>query len=172
MFACAIWDSRQRSLLLARDRFGKKPLYYAALPQGLYFGSELKCLRAAGVPLEHDREALQLYFLLGYIPDPWTPYLAIRKLPPGGWLRCDADLRMEQGRYWTLPAPAERPPAGSQRTGSLRLCAQRIRPGRQNAADFRCSRGGFFERRNRFHFRSGVHGAAKPRTRQNIFHRI
>ena len=112
MFACAIWDSRRRSLLLVRDRFGKKPLYYAALPEGLYFGSELKCLRAAGVPLEHDREALQLYFLLGYIPDPWTPYLAIRKLAPGGWLRCDADGGMEEGRYWTLPAPAERPPAG------------------------------------------------------------
>jgi asparagine synthase (glutamine-hydrolysing) len=112
MFASAIWDSRQRSLLLARDRFGKKPLYYAALPQGLYFGSELKCLRAAGVPLEHDREALQLYFLLGYIPDPWTPYLAIRKLPPGGWLRCDAGLGIEQGSYWTLPAPAEHPPRG------------------------------------------------------------
>ena len=112
MFACAIWDSRQRSLMLVRDRFGKKPLYYAALPGGLYFGSELKCLRAAGVPLEHDREALQLYFLLGYIPDPWTPYLAIRKLAPGGWLRCNADGRIEEGRYWTLPAPAEQAPAG------------------------------------------------------------
>ena len=112
MFACAIWDSRERSLLLVRDRFGKKPLYYAALPEGLYFGSELKCLRAAGVPLEHDREALQLYFLLGYVPDPWTPYLSIRKLAPGGWLRCDADGRIEQGRYWTLPVPAERPPPG------------------------------------------------------------
>ena len=55
MFASAIWDSRRQSLLLARDRFGKKPLYYTVLPQGLYFGSELKCLRAAGVPLEHDR---------------------------------------------------------------------------------------------------------------------
>jgi asparagine synthase (glutamine-hydrolysing) len=112
MFASALWDSRERSLLLVRDRFGKKPLYYAALPRGLYFGSELKCLRAAGVPLEHDREALQLYFQLGYIPDPWTPYLAIRKLPPGGWLRCDADGRIEEGRYWTLPAPAEQPPTG------------------------------------------------------------
>jgi asparagine synthase (glutamine-hydrolysing) len=112
MFACAFWDSRQRSLLLVRDRFGKKPLYYAALPEGLYFGSELKCLRAAGVPLEHDREALQLYFLLGYVPDPWTPYLSIRKLSPGGWLRCDAEGRVEQGRYWTLPIPAERPPSG------------------------------------------------------------
>ena len=112
MFALAIWDSRQRSLLLVRDRFGKKPLYYAALAQGLYFGSELKCLRAAGVPLEHDREALQLYFLLGYIPDPWTAYRAVRKLAPGGWLRCDFDGRIEEGKYWSLPAPAERPPAG------------------------------------------------------------
>ncbi len=63
MFAYAIWDSRNRSLLLARDRFGKKPLYYCIQPEGLYFGSELKCLRAAGVPLEIDREALRLYFL-------------------------------------------------------------------------------------------------------------
>ncbi len=111
MFAYAIWDSRERSLLLVRDRFGKKPLYYAALPQGLYFGSELKCLRAAGVPLDLDRQALQLYFLLNYIPDPWTPYLAIRKLAPGGWLRYSADGRIEEGRYWTLPAPAEQPSA-------------------------------------------------------------
>src|SRR5580693_6652456 len=112
MFAYAIFDSHEQSLLLVRDRFGKKPLYYAAPPEGLYFGSELKCLRAAGVPLEHDREALQLYFLLGYVPDPWTPYVAIRKLAPGGWLRCDADGRIAEGRYWTLPAPVERASAG------------------------------------------------------------
>ena len=116
MFAYAIWDSREQSMLLVRDRFGKKPLYYAALPEGLYFGSELKCLRAAGVPLEHDRQALQLYFLLNYIPGPWTPYLAIRKLAPGGWLRFRAQgdsggATTEEGRYWTLPAPAEQPTA-------------------------------------------------------------
>jgi asparagine synthase (glutamine-hydrolysing) len=109
MFAYAIWDSRDRTLLLVRDRFGKKPLYYAVLPEGLYFGSELKCLRAAGVPLDHDRQALQLYFLLGYIPDPWTPYLAIRKLAPGGWLRYHADGQIDEGRYWKLPVPAEQP---------------------------------------------------------------
>jgi len=109
MFASAIWDSHAQSLLLVRDRFGKKPLYYAAFPAGLYFGSELKCLRAAGVPLEYDREALQLYFMLGYVPDPWTAYLGIGKLAPGGWLRCHADGRIEEGRYWTLPAPADRP---------------------------------------------------------------
>src|SRR5580698_106614 len=54
MFAYAIWDARRRRVFLARDRFGKKPLYYAVLPQGLYFASELKCLRTAGVPTEID----------------------------------------------------------------------------------------------------------------------
>ena len=85
MFAFAIWDSRRRRLYLARDRFGKKPLYYAVLPDGLYFGSELECLREAGVPLEVDRDALRLYFQFNYIPDPYTAFRAIRKLPAGGW---------------------------------------------------------------------------------------
>jgi asparagine synthase (glutamine-hydrolysing) len=107
MFAYAIWDSRTRSVLLVRDRFGKKPLYYAALPQGLYFGSELKCLRVAGVPLDIDEEALQLYFWCTYIPDPWSPYKAIRKLPAGGWMRYHANGKIEQGRYWKQPVPVE-----------------------------------------------------------------
>lgn len=106
MFAYAIWDSRNRSLLLVRDRFGKKPLYYA-ISDGLYFASELKSLRRAGVPLELDREALQLYFLLNFIPDPWSPYRAVRKLAPGSWLRYYADGRVEEGRYWALPCPSE-----------------------------------------------------------------
>ena len=63
MFAFCIWDSRRREMLLVRDRFGKKPLYYADTPDGLYFGSELKCLRVPGVPLELDEYALRLYFL-------------------------------------------------------------------------------------------------------------
>lgn len=108
MFAFAIWDARRQRLLLARDRFGKKPLYYAVLPQGIYFGSELKCLRAAGgVPFELDEEALKLYFQLLYIPDPYTPFRAVRKLPAGSWLTYAADGTVEQGRYWTLPAPTE-----------------------------------------------------------------
>jgi asparagine synthase (glutamine-hydrolysing) len=109
MFAYALWDARRKSLLLVRDRFGKKPLYFASLADGFYFGSELKCLRAAGVPLELDPEAIRLYTQFSYIPDPWTPYRAIRKLPPGSWTRCHADGRMEQGRYWTLPVPAAEP---------------------------------------------------------------
>jgi asparagine synthase (glutamine-hydrolysing) len=112
MFAYCIWDSRKRKILLVRDRFGKKPLYYALTRQGLFFGSELKCLRVAGVPLELDEEALRLYFHFSYIPDPYSPFQAIRKLPPGSWMSFDTGGRMEQGRYWTLPAPAEEPTPG------------------------------------------------------------
>ncbi|MEO7143128.1 MAG: asparagine synthetase B, partial [Bryobacteraceae bacterium] len=110
MFAYAIWDARTRSLLLVRDRFGKKPLYYAALPEGLYFGSELKCLREAGVPLDLDEEALRLYFQFTYIPDPRSPFRAIRKLAPGSWMRYHADGKIETGRYWTQPVQAEQAP--------------------------------------------------------------
>src|SRR5579863_4959877 len=115
MFACALWDNRAGALTLLRDRFGKKPLYYAELPEGLFFASEIKALEAAGVPLEPDPEALRLYFRFSYIPDPWTAFLRVRKLEPGGWLRCHADGRLETGRYWRLPIPAERAPAGLSR---------------------------------------------------------
>src|SRR5580704_2930050 len=54
MFAYALWDARKEQLLLVRDRFGKKPLYYSHTPNGLFFGSEIKCLRAAGVDLPID----------------------------------------------------------------------------------------------------------------------
>ncbi|MEO8369550.1 MAG: asparagine synthase (glutamine-hydrolyzing) [Candidatus Solibacter sp.] len=105
MFAFAIWDARRGRLLLARDRFGKKPLYYAVLPQGIYFGSEISCLRQAGVPLEPDADALRLYFQFNYIPDPLTAYRAIRRIPAGGWLTYERG-KVEQGRYWRMPVAA------------------------------------------------------------------
>ena len=111
MFAFAIWDARQSRLLLARDRFGKKPLYYAVLPNGIYFGSEISCLRQAGVPLDTDPEALRLYFQFNYIPDPLTAYRAIRRVPAGGWLTYERGA-VQQGRYWQMPAPAAEPAAG------------------------------------------------------------
>ena len=119
MFAFCIWDSRRREMLLVRDRFGKKPLYYADTPDGLYFGSELKCLRVPGVPLELDEYALRLYFLLGYIPDPYSPYRAVRKLMPGCWLRYRPGCAVETGRYWRLPPFAGREPAGQDRQETL-----------------------------------------------------
>jgi asparagine synthase (glutamine-hydrolysing) len=105
MFSYAIWDTRRQRLYLARDRFGKKPLYYAVRPEGLYFGSELKCLLTAGVPAEIDDDALRLYFQLIYIPDPHTCYRAARKLEPGCWLTYDRGGEIRQGRYWRLPPP-------------------------------------------------------------------
>jgi asparagine synthase (glutamine-hydrolysing) len=112
MFAFCIWDRRRQQIFLARDRFGKKPLYYAALPHGLFFGSELSCLMAAGVPREIDPEGLRLYFQFSYIPDPFTAYQAIRKLAPGGWLTYDTSGQCETGRYWKLPPPTPGLPAG------------------------------------------------------------
>lgn len=110
MFAFCIWDSRRRKMLLVRDRFGKKPLYYSHLATGLYFGSELKCLKAAGVPLELDPEALRLYFQFTNIPDPFSIFRSIRKLEPGCWLEYDASGNFKTGRYWRLPAPTEDAP--------------------------------------------------------------
>ncbi len=105
MFSYAIWDARKREILLVRDRFGKKPLYYAALPQGLYFGSELKCLRTSGIPMDVDAEALRLYFRFSYIPDPLTPFEQVKKLEPGSWLVYSETGEVRRGRYWQLPAP-------------------------------------------------------------------
>ncbi len=122
MFGIALWDGRKKKLVLARDRFGKKPLYYAVLPQGLYFGSELKCLRAAGVPTDLDKEALRLYFLLSYIPDPWSPFQAVKKLAPGSWLTYDAGGKVEQGAYWRMPEPgAEAAPGDTPEAAAARI---------------------------------------------------
>jgi len=111
MFAFAIWDARRGRLLLARDRFGKKPLYYAVLPRGIFFASEISCLRQAGVPLETDADALRLYFQFNYIPDPLTAYRAIRRIPAGGWLTYERG-KVEQGRYWRMPVAVREAAAG------------------------------------------------------------
>jgi len=122
MFAYALWDSRREELLLVRDRFGKKPLYYAHLPEGLFFASEIKSLRAAGIPLPTDPEALKLYFLLGYVPDPYSAYQTVRKLEPGSWLLYRADGSVTRGRYWNLPVPeAHEQPGFSAQDACQRL---------------------------------------------------
>src|SRR5256885_16446 len=84
MFAFAIWDAKARTLLLARDRFGIKPLYVATAPWGIAFASELKALHAAGLADRTlDWDALDMYFQLGYIPAPATPFAGVTKLEPG-----------------------------------------------------------------------------------------
>ena len=84
MFAFALWDARRRRLLLARDRVGKKPLFYHDGPRVFAFASETKALLAhPGVPHERDPEALPLFLTYGYVPTPGTFYRGIRALPPG-----------------------------------------------------------------------------------------
>jgi|HubBroStandDraft_6_1064221.scaffolds.fasta_scaffold04622_3 asparagine synthase (glutamine-hydrolysing) len=102
MFAIALWDSRQQKLLLARDRVGKKPLFYAADSKRILFGSELKCLLAGdSLPRDMDIQALSDYFSFGYIPAPKTIYRAAQKLLPGHYLVASANgVRVE--RYWDI----------------------------------------------------------------------
>ncbi|MGH9534422.1 MAG: asparagine synthase (glutamine-hydrolyzing) [Terriglobales bacterium] len=103
MFALAIWDAPRRALILARDRFGVKPLYYAARTAGLSFASELAALREdPGWDHGWDHTALDLYLELNYIPAPYSAYLGARKLPAGHVLRWqEGQLRLF--RYWSLP---------------------------------------------------------------------
>src|SRR5947209_6708043 len=100
MFAIAIWDSRQRKLLLARDRVGKKPLFYAADEQRVLFGSELKAL-LAGDSLSRtiDQEALADYFSFGYLPAPQTIYRSVRKVLPGHYLVA-SQKELREVSYW------------------------------------------------------------------------
>ena len=100
MFALALWDRRQRELLLARDRAGEKPLYYGCVGSSLVFASELKALRCfPGWTGKVNPRALGCYFHLGYVPAPASIYQGIYKLPPA------ACLRMSAKQIPDLPAP-------------------------------------------------------------------
>ncbi|MBZ0310667.1 MAG: asparagine synthase (glutamine-hydrolyzing) [Anaerolineae bacterium] len=101
MFAAAIWDVPNQRLLLARDRAGKKPLYYAHLPEGLFFASEIKALlHYESMPRELDEQALADYFTYQSIPDPLTIFKQIKKLPPAHFLTCDTRGNLQIQRYW------------------------------------------------------------------------
>ena len=103
MFAFALWDARKASLLLARDHFGIKPLFYSLRGERLYFASELKALLpAAEIGTELDREAVNAYFSLLYIPAPLTIYKDVRKLEPGQTLLF-YNGRAELNTYWRPP---------------------------------------------------------------------
>jgi asparagine synthase (glutamine-hydrolysing) len=120
MFAFAIYDERRHILLLARDRMGKKPLFYALDRGRLYFGSEIKAILAVAPHLaEVDAEGILQYFYFNYIPDPHTAYKKIHKLPPGHRLEsADGKVRVEQ--YWELPE------YGTSEIGSEEECLEEL----------------------------------------------
>lgn len=111
MFALAIWDRRSQQLILARDRLGKKPLYYTATGATFLFGSEIKALLAwPGVPRIADLSAIDRYLTLGYVPAPDTAFAGVRKLPAAHYLviktHVDGSIaEPELIRYWRLPEP-------------------------------------------------------------------
>jgi len=111
MFAFALWDARDRRLLLARDRMGKKPLYYVHQP-GKYFAfaSELKALlRYPRLEPRLDLAALRRYLAFDYVPDPHSIYEGVRKLPPGHRLVLE-EGEARVSRYWDLRFPRGEPP--------------------------------------------------------------
>jgi asparagine synthase (glutamine-hydrolysing) len=103
MFAFAVWDGTARRLLLARDRLGVKPLYYAELPgRGVVFGSELKSLlEDPDVPRDWRPDAIDAYLTLLYIPAPASIYKGIQKLEPGHVLVAERGA-VRTKRYWDL----------------------------------------------------------------------
>src|SRR5262249_12388153 len=102
MFAFALWDARDRKLVLARDRVGKKPLYYADFGGSLAFGSELKAvIENPSVPREIDAQAVADYFSFQYIPAPKTIFRRVRKLRAGHYLVV-THQSINDHEYWDL----------------------------------------------------------------------
>ena len=119
MFAFAIWDRNRQTLLLARDRFGEKPLYWTdAIPgMPLCFASELKAMRwLPGFPSQVRPESVADFLALCYVPDPHTIYAAVRKLEPATSMTVRADGTRKETRYWT-PRFAAASGALEQRAG-------------------------------------------------------
>lgn len=103
MFAFALWDARRGNLVLCRDRFGEKPLFYAQDDGGLTFASELRAL-TEGTDRRHDIDpaAVDAFFVYGYVPGPHTILKGVKQLPPGHLLRWNSgDGRCEVTRYWS-----------------------------------------------------------------------
>jgi asparagine synthase (glutamine-hydrolysing) len=123
MFALALWDAPRERLLLARDRFGIKPLFYRDDGDALAFASELTSLaHSPGFSSRLDPDALEAYLAFNSVPAPLSVYRDARKLPPGDWLLWERG-RVHRGR-WARPAPAV---AGAVRTEDADTLAVELR---------------------------------------------
>lgn len=120
MFALAIWEVDTQRLVLARDRFGIKPLYWARIPTGIIFGSEIKALLASGrVERRLDTAALHEYSYYGAGLGERTMYSGIRKLLPGQWLSC-TESGIEQRAFWTVEQIVRRDVSAAEATREVR----------------------------------------------------
>jgi len=107
MFAFAIWDEKKGSLLLARDRLGIKPLYYAVADQELLFASEIKALLEAGFSPQLNDQVLPEYLATRFVSGAETLFRGVKKLEPGRTLTWTRDDGFRERRYWSFPAVAE-----------------------------------------------------------------
>ncbi len=179
MFAFALWDRQQRRLTLARDRAGKKPLYYGWCGDSFLFGSELKALRAhPAFDASIDRDALGLLIQYSWMPAPYSIYAGIRQLPAGTLLTVDADDRAGRRRAGGLLVGARG--RGARRAGTLRNVAR---------GGDRCARGGaarcgrvphdrrrqprrFSVRRDRFQRRGGADAVGELQAGADLLDRL
>jgi asparagine synthase (glutamine-hydrolysing) len=107
MFAFAVWDTRERTLWLVRDRLGVKPLYYTTRSGGLAFASEVRALVAGGgVPPQLAQDAIESFLAFGAVYDPLTTVEGVVSLPPGCLVRWK-DGHVQQRTYWSLPEAGE-----------------------------------------------------------------
>jgi asparagine synthase (glutamine-hydrolysing) len=103
MFAIALWDAPRRRLVLARDRFGKKPLFYHAGPRDFVFASELGALAASGrFQKSPDLDAIDAFLTMQYVPAPMTAFEGVKKLPAGHRLVCESGIIHEPEPYYRL----------------------------------------------------------------------
>jgi len=124
MFALGVWDDRERRLVLARDRAGKKPLFYYRDAHRLVFGSEIKAILAhPGVRVSVDEAEIPSYFMYGYAPHPSTLYSGIEQVNPANVVTVDADGRLARRRYWRLTFPE----AGSASPCDRGVARERVR---------------------------------------------
>jgi asparagine synthase (glutamine-hydrolysing) len=130
MFALAIWDRDKQQLFLARDRVGKKPIYFVEDGSTFAFASELKALRAGKFTTGGlDNKALDCYLTMGYVPSPMTIYSSVRKLRPAHSMTITA-AGVRQERYWNLSFP-------EPRDFTLAEAKEEFEPLFQNAVDIR-----------------------------------
>ncbi len=107
MWAFAIWNNRTQELFISRDRVGEKPLFYSIIDNSIVFASEIKAVKAYGIPNQFNFEILELYMMLGYIPAPYTFFKNINKLEPGHCILV-SENNCKISKYWELPQLSEK----------------------------------------------------------------
>ena len=124
MFAFALWDQDRKRLLLARDRAGKKPLYYYFDSAQCVFASEIKAIFVhPAIESELDPNAIPLYFTFGYVPSPASIYQHIVQVPPASYVVVEGGVVRGPVTYWDLPVPK----LGEERDVSEKGAAQEVR---------------------------------------------